>query len=66
MLRLREKRALGRKCWEIDEDARERCLEVYKGEKRKLKRYIYRSKKEIQEQCRRKMNQDVNENKNLL
>ena len=32
------------------EDARERCLEVYKKEKRKVKRFIYQSKKEAQEQ----------------
>ena len=40
-----------------DEDARERCLEVYKEEKRKIKRCIYQSKG-IQEQFERKMNQD--------
>ena len=33
-----------------DEDARERCLEDYKEEKRKVKRCIYQSKKEVQEQ----------------
>ena len=33
-----------------DEDARERSLEVYKEEKRKVKRCIYQSKEEIQEQ----------------
>ena len=42
------------------EEARKRCLEAYKEEKRKVKRNIYQSKKEIQEQFGRKMNQDVN------
>ena len=46
-----------------DEEARERCLEVYKEEKRKVKRCIYQSKEEVQEQFGRKMNQDVNGNK---
>ena len=33
-----------------DEDAKERCLEVYKEEKLKVKRCIYQSKEEVQEQ----------------
>ena len=49
-----------------DEDARERCLEVYIEEKRKVKRFIYQSKKVIQEQFGRKKNQDVNGNRKLL
>ena len=48
------------------EDARERCLEVYKEEKRKVKRCSYQSKEEVQEQSGRKMNQDVNGNKKLF
>ena len=32
-----------------DEDARERCLEIYKEEKRKVKRCIYWNKKDVQE-----------------
>ena len=40
-----------------DEDATERYLEVYKEEKRKVKRCIYQSEKEVQEQFERKMNQ---------
>ena len=35
-------------------------------EKRKIKRCIYLSKKEVQEQCGRKMNQDVNGNRTLF
>ena len=42
-----------------DEDARERCLEVYKEEKRKVERCLYQIKKKVQEQIGRKMNQDV-------
>ena len=48
------------------EDAREICLEVYKEKKRKVKRCIYQSKKEVQGQFGGKMNQDVNENRKLL
>ena len=33
----------------IYEDARERCLEVYKEENRKVKRCIYQSKEEFKE-----------------
>ena len=32
-----------------DEEAKERCIEVYKEEKRKVKRCIYQSKKEVKE-----------------
>ena len=42
-----------------DKDANERCLEVYKKEKRKVKRCIYQSKEEVQEQFGTKINQDV-------
>ena len=44
-----------------DEDARERCLKVYKEEKRKVKR-----KKEDQAPFGRKMNQDANKNRKLF
>ena len=49
-----------------DEDARERCLEVYKEEKRKVKKFIYQSKEEVQEQFGRKVNQDLNGNRELF
>ena len=49
-----------------DEDAREKCLEVYKEKNRKVKRCIYQSKKEFQEQSGRNMNHDVNENRKLF
>ena len=54
----------GRRCW--DEDARQRCLEVYKEENRKVKRWIYQSKKDVQEKFGRKINQDVNGNWKLF
>ena len=46
-----------------DEDAMERCLEVYKEEKIKVKRCIHQSKKEVREQFGTKINQDVNGNR---
>ena len=49
-----------------DEDAKERCLEVYKEEKRKVKRLIYQSKNEVPEQFGRKKNQGVNGNRKLF
>ena len=49
-----------------DENARERCLEIQKEEKRKIKTCIYLSKKEVQEQVGRKMNQDVNGNRKFF
>ena len=60
-----------KKCWKEmlgarNEDAKERCLEVYKEEKRKVKKCIYQSKEEVQKQFGRKMNQDVNGNRKLF
>ena len=49
-----------------DEDAKERCLEAYKEEKSKVKSCIYQSKKEVQEQFGRMMNQVVNGNMTLF
>ena len=48
------------------EDAKERCLKVYKEEKRKVERCIYQSKKAVREQFGRKMNQYVNGNRKLF
>ena len=44
----------------------EKCLEAYKEENRKVKRCIYQSKEEVQEQFVRKMNQDLNGNRKLF
>ena len=49
-----------------DKYAKERCMETYKKEKRKVKRCIYQSKEEVNEQFGRKMNQDVNGNRKLF
>ena len=46
--------------------SKERCMEVYKKEKRKVKRCIYQSKKEVNEQLGSKMNQDLNGNRKLF
>ena len=43
-----------------DEEAKERSTTVYKDEKRKVKRCTYQSKKDVQEQFGRMMNQDAN------
>ena len=41
-------------------------MEYYKDEKKKVKICIYQSKKEVQEEFGRKMNQDVNGNRKLF
>ena len=41
-------------------------MEAYKEEKKKIKRCIYQSKKEVNEQFRRKMSQDVDGNRKLF
>ena len=46
-----------------DEEAKERRMEAYREEKRKVKRCIIQSKKKVNEQFGRKMNEDVNGNK---
>ena len=49
-----------------EEHTLDRCMEVYKEEKKKIKRCIYQSKKEVNEQFRRKMSQDVDGNRKLF
>ena len=49
-----------------DEEAKERCMEVYRDEKRKVKRFIYQSKKKVNEQFGRKKNEYVNGNRKLF
>ena len=49
-----------------NEDAKERFMEAYRKEKRKVKRCIYQSKKKVNEEFGRKMNQDVNGNRKLF
>ena len=45
-----------------NEESKERYMEAYREEKRKVKRCIYQSKKKVKEQFGRKMNEDVNGN----
>ena len=49
-----------------DEDTKEICMKAYREEKRKVKRWIIQSKKKINEQFLRKMNEDVNGNRILF
>ena len=49
-----------------DEEAKERCMEEYRGEKRKVKMCIYLSKKKVNQQFRKMMNEDVNGNRKLF
>ena len=42
-----------------DEVAKDRCMEIYKEEKRKVKGCIYQSKNGVNEQFGKKMNQDI-------
>ena len=48
-----------------NEEAKERCMEAYREEKRKVERCIYHSKKEVNEQFGKKSNDDVNGNRKL-
>ena len=47
---------------------KDNCMEVYKEEKRKIKRctIIFENKKEVNNRFERKMNEDVDGNKNLF
>ena len=49
-----------------NEEAKERCMEACREEKRKVKKCIYHSKKKVNEQFGRKMNENVNRNKKLF
>ena len=49
-----------------DEEVKERCIEVYREEKKNVKRCIYQSRKRISDQFGRKMNKDVNGNMKLF
>ena len=45
-----------------DEEVKERCMEAYREEKRKVKRCIYQSRKKVNEHFRKKV-EDVNGNR---
>ena len=49
-----------------DEETKERCMEANREEKGKVKMCIIQSKKKVNEQFGRKMNEDVNGNKKLF
>ena len=49
-----------------EEETKEICVEAYREEKRKIKRCIIKSKKKVNEQLERKMNEDMKENRKLF
>ena len=49
-----------------DEETKEICMESYREERRKVKTCIIQTNKKVNEQFRRKMNEDVNGNKKLF
>ena len=49
-----------------EEVRKERCMEAYREEERKVKRCIYQNKKKVNEQFVRKMNEDLNGNRKLF
>ena len=49
-----------------DEVAKDRCIEIYKEEKRKVKRCINQIRKEVNEQFGRKMHKDIYGNRKLF
>ena len=49
-----------------DEETKERCMKAYKEKTIKVRKYICHSKKEMNEQFQRKMNQDVCGNRKLF
>ena len=49
-----------------DEENKDRCMEEYREEKRKVKRCIVQSKNKVNEQFGRKMKEHVNGNRKLF
>ena len=49
-----------------DEETKERCMEAYREGKRKVKMSIIQSKKKVNEQFGRNMNEDMNGNRKLF
>ena len=47
-----------------DEPVKERCMEVYKEEKIKVKQCICQREKQVNKQFGVKLNQDIDENRN--
>ena len=63
---VRRKKAAWKEVLVASYEAKETCMEVYIEEKRKVKRCIYHSKKKVNEQYGRKVNEDVNGNIKLF
>ena len=49
-----------------NEETKERCMEAYREEKKKVKRCIIQSTNKVNEQFGRKTNEDVNGNRKLI
>ena len=49
-----------------NEVVKQKCMKAYKEEERKVKKCIYQSKKKVNEQFGRKMNEDMNGNRKLF
>ena len=49
-----------------DEEVKERCMEAYREDKRKVKMCIYQTKKNVNKQFGRKMDENLNENRKLF
>ena len=58
-------KAAVRRCWQLGMKMQEKGVWKSTKRKKKIKRCIYQSKKEFQEQFGRKMNHDVNRNRKL-
>ena len=50
----------------IDKETKERCMEAYREEKRKVIRCIFQRKKKVNEHFGRNMNENMNGNKKLF
>ena len=49
-----------------NEEVKERCMGIYREEKRKIKKCMYQIKKKINEEFGRKRNQDMHGNRKLF
>ena len=63
---IRRKKAAWKGMLAASDETKERCMEAYREEKRKVIRCIIQSKKKVNEQFGRKMNEDVNGNRKLF
>ena len=63
---VRRKESAWKQALAVSDEEKERCLEAYSKERRKVKRCIYQRKKKVNEQFGKKMDEDVNGNRKLL